>query len=169
MDAEIQGREATASQEIGAHTMIEQTLIILKPDAVLRGCMGNVLSRFEQKGYRFVAMKMIHITKDIATEHYAEHMDKPFFGSLIEYIGMSPVLVAVVEGEDAIAVTRKLAGATNPLKSEPGTIRGDYGYVKGDNIYNTLHASDSQESAAREIALYFTPDEVFSYNEDKRL
>ncbi len=149
--------------------MPEQTLIILKPDAVLRGKMGEVMTRFEQKGYRFVAAKLLRITPEIANMHYEEHIGKPFFNSLVDYIGMSPVLVAVVEGEDAIATTRRLAGATNPLKSEPGTIRGDFGYIKGDNIYNTIHASDSPESAAREIALYFTPEELFAYDESRQL
>ncbi len=149
--------------------MPEQTLIILKPDAVLRGKMGEVMTRFEQKGYRFAAAKLLRITPEIANRHYEEHIGKPFFNSLVDYIGMSPVLVAVVEGEDAIATTRRLAGATNPLKSEPGTIRGDFGYIKGDNIYNTIHASDSPESAAREIALYFTPEELFAYDESRQL
>ena len=149
--------------------MPEQTLIILKPDAVLRGKMGEVMTRFEQKGYRFVAAKLLRITPEIANRHYEEHIGKPFFNSLVDYIGMSPVLVAVVEGEDAIATTRRLAGATNPLKSEPGTIRVDFGYIKGDNIYNTIHASDSPESAAREIALYFTPEELFAYDESRQL
>jgi nucleoside-diphosphate kinase len=149
--------------------MPEQTLIILKPDAVLRGKMGEVMTRFEQKGFRFVAAKLLRITPEIANKHYEEHIGKPFFNSLVDYIGMSPVLVAVVEGVDAIATTRRLAGATNPLKSEPGTIRGDFGYIKGDNIYNTIHASDSPESAAREIALYFSPDELFAYDESRQL
>lgn len=149
--------------------MTEQTLIILKPDAVLRGKMGEVMTRFEQKGFRFVAAKLLRITPEIANKHYEEHIGKPFFNSLVDYIGMSPVLVAVVEGEDAIATTRRLAGATNPLKSEPGTIRGDFGYIKGDNIYNTIHASDSPESAAREIALYFAPEELFAYDESRQL
>jgi nucleoside-diphosphate kinase len=116
-----------------------------------------------------VAAKLLRITPEIANKHYEEHIGKPFFNSLVDYIGMSPVLVAVVEGVDAIATTRRLAGATNPLKSEPGTIRGDFGYIKGDNIYNTIHASDSPESAAREIALYFSPDELFAYDESRQL
>ena len=148
---------------------VERTLIILKPDAVLRGTMGEVITRFERKGYRLVGAKLLRITPEIADKHYAEHIGKPFFGSLVAFIGMSPVLVAVIEGEDAIAVTRKLAGATNPLKAEPGTIRGDFGFTKGSDIYNTIHASDSLESAAREIALYFSPEELCSYDEEAHL
>ena len=148
---------------------VQKTLIILKPDAVLRSSMGDIITRFEQKGYRFAGMKMVQITREVAEKHYAEHIGKPFFESLISYITMCPVVVAVVEGEEAIATTRKLAGATNPMKAEPGTIRGDLGFVKGDNIYNSIHASDSPESAAREIALYFTDDELCAYDESRQL
>jgi nucleoside-diphosphate kinase len=149
--------------------MIERTLIILKPDAVLRGRMGDVISRFEQKGYRFVAMKLIQFDESWAERHYAEHVGKPFFESLVNYICMSPVLVGVVEGEDAITVTRTLAGATHPLKSEPGTIRGDLGFIKGDNMYNTIHASDSPESAQREIGLFFSKEELLDYDDTATL
>ncbi|RZN48497.1 nucleoside-diphosphate kinase [archaeon] len=149
--------------------MIERTLIILKPDAVLRGRMGDVISRFEQKGYRFVAMKLIQFDRALAERHYAEHVGKSFFDSLVDYICMSPVLVGVVEGEDAITVTRKLAGATHPLKSEPGTIRGDLGFIKGDNMYNTIHASDSPESAKREMGLFFSDEELLDYDDAKTL
>jgi nucleoside-diphosphate kinase len=149
--------------------MIERTLIILKPDAVLRGRMGDVISRFEQKGYRFAAMKLIQFDRALAERHYAEHVGKSFFDSLVDYICMSPVLVGVVEGEDAITVTRKLAGATHPLKSEPGTIRGDLGFIKGDNMYNTIHASDSPESAKREIGLFFSDKELLDYDDAKTL
>jgi len=148
---------------------VERTLIILKPDAVLRGHIGDVLNRFEQKSYRLVGMKLIQFTREVAEKHYAEHIGKPFFESLISYICMSPVVVAVVEGEDAITVTRKLAGATHPLKSEPGTIRGDYGFVKNDNMYNAIHASDSPESAEREINIYFKPGELYDYDDSKHL
>lgn len=149
--------------------MIERTLIILKPDAVLRARMGDVISRFEQKGYRFAAMKLIQFDRALAERHYAEHVGKSFFDSLVDYICMSPVLVGVVEGEDAITVTRKLAGATHPLKSEPGTIRGDLGFIKGDNMYNTIHASDSPESAKREIGLFFSDEELLDYDDAKTL
>ncbi|MHC1605556.1 MAG: nucleoside-diphosphate kinase [Candidatus Methanofastidiosia archaeon] len=149
--------------------MIERTLIIFKPDAVLRGNMGNILSRFEKKGYRFVGLKLIQFTKELAIEHYKEHLGKHFFDSLVDYICLSPVLVGIVEGEDAISVTRKLAGATNPLQAEPGTIRGDLGYVKCSNIYNAIHASDSPESAEREINLFFKPSEIHFYDESKCL
>lgn len=148
---------------------VERTLIILKPDAVIRGHMGDIIQRFEQKSYRFVGMKLIQFTKEIAEKHYREHIGKPFFESLISYISMSPVLIAVVEGEDAISVTRKMAGATHPLKSEPGSIRGDFGFVKNDNMYNAIHASDSQESAEREIGIYFGPEELYSYDDKKVL
>jgi len=148
---------------------VERTLIILKPDAVVRGHMAEIIKRFEQKSYRFVGMKMIQFTREVAEKHYAEHVGKSFFDSLVSYISMCPVVVAVVEGEEAISVTRKMAGATHPLKSEPGTIRGDLGFVKNDNMYNAIHASDSPESAEREIGIYFSPDEIYTYDDSKRL
>jgi len=148
---------------------VERTLIILKPDAVLRGHVGDIIKRFEEKSYRLVGMKVMQFTRELAERHYGEHVGKPFFDSLISYICLCPVVVAVIEGEEAVTVTRKMAGATHPLKSEPGTIRGDYGYVKDGNMYNAIHASDSPESAEREIGIFFEPGELYDYDDSKHL
>ncbi|PKP54335.1 MAG: nucleoside-diphosphate kinase [Candidatus Altiarchaeales archaeon HGW-Altiarchaeales-3] len=129
-----------------------QTLIIIKPDAVQRGLAGKILSRFEYKGIKINALKMMQIPKALAEEHYCEHKGKPFYDSLVNYIISSPVIVGVLEGENIVPVVRKMCGATNPQESETGTIRGDFGMQTGRNI---IHASDSDESAKREIALFF--------------
>jgi len=142
---------------------IERTLVILKPDAVVRGLVGEVISRFEKRGLKIVGMKMIWIDRELAEKHYAEHRGKPFFEGLIDYITKAPSVVMVVEGRYAISVVRKMAGATDPKDAEPGSIRGDYGLDIGDSIYNIVHASDSPESAKREIELYFKPEELFEY------
>lgn len=133
--------------------MIEQTLILIKPDGVARGLIGEVLSRIERKGLRVVAMKMLIPTAEVAQEHYAEHADKPFFGELIDFITSGPVVAAVLEGNSAIAAFRQLAGGTDPVASAmPGSIRGDFGLVVSENI---VHGSDSAESAHREIGVWF--------------
>ncbi|ASI98654.1 nucleoside-diphosphate kinase [Thermococcus celer] len=146
-----------------AEDRIERTLVILKPDAVVRGLMGEIISRFEKRGLKIVGMKMIWIDRELAERHYEEHRGKPFFEGLIDYITKAPSVVMVVEGRYAISVVRKMAGATDPKDAEPGSIRGDYGLDVGDAIYNVVHASDSPESAEREIALYFRPEELFEY------
>ena len=143
---------------------VERTLVIIKPDAVVRGLIGEIISRFEKRGLKIVGMKMIHIDRELAEIHYAEHKGKPFFNALIDYITKAPSIVMVVEGHHAISVVRKMAGATNPKDAEPGTIRGDFGFNIGDAIYNVVHASDSPESAEREINLYFKPEEIFEYS-----
>lgn len=143
---------------------IERTLVIIKPDAVVRGLMGEIISRFEKKGLKIVGMKMIWIDRELAEKHYEEHRGKPFFEALIDYITKAPSVVMVIEGRYAISVVRKMAGATNPKDAEPGTIRGDFGFNIGDAIYNVVHASDSPESAEREINLYFKPEEIFEYS-----
>ncbi len=138
-----------------AEDRIERTLVILKPDAVVRGgLMGEIISRFEKRGLKIVGMKMIWIDRELAERHYEEHRGKPFFEGLIDYITKAPPsVVMVVEGRYAISVVRKMAGATDPKDAEPGSIRGgDYGLDVGDAIYNVVHASDSPESAEREIA-----------------
>jgi nucleoside-diphosphate kinase len=137
----------------------ERTLILCKADAVVRGLVGEVLSRFEKRGYQISALKMLHVDEARAKQHYAEHDGKPFFAGLIEYITGSPIVAMVIEGSDAIEGCRSTIGATNPIKAGPGTIRGDYGQTIGRNL---VHGSDSPESAAREIAIWFEPGEIFS-------
>ena len=140
--------------------MIQKSFVMMKPDAVQRRLMGKVLSRFEDKGLKIVAVKLIQIDEDLAKTHYGEHAEKPFFPSLVEYITSSPSLAMVIEGEEAITTIRKLVGATNPLEADLGTIRGDYGMDTGRNI---IHASDSPASAEREIGLFFSEDEICDY------
>ena len=132
---------------------MDRTLVIVKPDGVERGLVGEVLSRLERKKLRLVAAELRVITRDTAETHYAEHAERPFFGSLCDFITRSPSLVMVVEGpKDTYAVVRLMMGATNPAEAAPGTIRGDYGIETTENL---VHGSDSHESAAREIALFF--------------
>jgi nucleoside-diphosphate kinase len=131
---------------------VESTLLIVKPDAVRRGLIGQILHRVEDKGLRIVDMRMIDIDRPLAEEHYAEHRDKPFFDELVEFIGSGPVVVARVDGEQAIAVLRALMGPTDPASAPPGTIRGDFGTVITENL---VHGSDSTEAAERELKLFF--------------
>ena len=140
--------------------MIQKSFVMMKPDAVQRRLMGKILSRFEDKGLKIVAVKLIQIDEDLAKTHYGEHAEKPFFPSLVEYITSSPSLAMVIEGEEAITTIRKLVGATNPLEADLGTIRGDFGMDTGRNI---IHASDAPESAEREISLFFNEDEICDY------
>ncbi len=139
---------------------LERTLVLLKPDCVQRKLMGRVLSRFEDKGFNIVAMKMLHVTPALAKEHYAEHVSKPFYPALESFITASPIVAMVVEGLEAIRVTRDILGATSGLKAAAGTIRGDFSSSRQMNL---VHASDGTEAAAREIALYFQPSEIHSY------
>ncbi|WP_280423052.1 nucleoside-diphosphate kinase [Nocardia carnea] len=133
--------------------MTEQTFILIKPDGVARGCVGEVLSRVERKGLKIAALELKQVSEELAGEHYAEHADKPFFGSLIEFITSGPVVAAVLEGPRAIAAFRQLAGGTDPVeKAAPGSIRGDLGLETQSNL---VHGSDSPESAKREISLWF--------------
>jgi len=140
---------------------MERTLIILKPDAVQRGLVGQIISRFETKGLKPVAMKMMHIDRGLAERHYAVHKGKPFYPGLIDYITRSPVVVFVLEGRNAIAISRKMMGATFGSNAEPGTIRGDFAV---SNTFNLIHGSDGAESAASEIKLYFRDDELLRYD-----
>jgi len=139
-----------------------RTLIIIKPDAVQRGLIGRILARFEEKGIKIVALKMIHIHKELAEKHYDEHKGKAFYENLIKYISSesSRAVVGVLEGHNIVPVVRKICGSTNPQESELGTLRGDFGMHTGRNI---IHASDSEESAKREIALFFTEEELHEY------
>ncbi|MDX1621090.1 MAG: nucleoside-diphosphate kinase [Nitriliruptorales bacterium] len=130
----------------------EQTLILVKPDGVERGLIGEVIRRIERKGYKISAMKLETITRATAEEHYAEHTDKPFFGELVEFITSGPLVAMRVEGEDAIKGMRQIMGATDPLEAAPGSIRGEFATVIGNNI---VHGSDSPESAARELKIFF--------------
>ncbi|MPQ97448.1 nucleoside-diphosphate kinase [Modestobacter sp. I12A-02628] len=130
----------------------ERSLVLVKPDGVARGLVGEVVSRLEAKGLRLVAAELRTLTAEVAETHYAEHQGKPFFAGLVEFITGGPLLALVVEGPRAIEAFRALAGATDPVKAAPGTIRGDLALEVGENI---VHGSDSPESAAREIALFF--------------
>ena len=134
--------------------MIQRTLVLVKPDGVRRKLVGEVVRRLEQKTLDIVALKMITIDRDLATAHYAEHVEKPFFGELLEFITSGPVVAMAVEGDEAITVVRQMMGATDPKKATQGTIRGDYGLITTENI---VHGSDSPESAERELKLFF-PD-----------
>jgi len=144
---------------------MEQTLIILKPDAIQRGIAGEIISRFEKKGLKIVAMKMAIISKEKAEYHYEEHKEKPFFKELVNFITSSPVILMVLEGEDAIKMARKLAGATKAIDAEPGTIRGDF-VIHTCPGQNVVHTSDSPESAKREISNFFDKKEIISYQRE---
>jgi len=132
--------------------MSERTLVLVKPDGVARGLVGEVLARIERKGFTFAAIELMNVSADVAKAHYAEHADKPFFGDLVAFITGGPLLAAVIEGPDAIVAWRTMMGATNPITAAPGTIRGDLATEMQNNV---THGSDSPESAAREIALFF--------------
>ena len=129
-----------------------QTLILVKPDAFQRALTGEVLARFERKGLRISALKKVTATEEIAHEHYAEHKEKPFFGELVDFITGGPLVAAVLEGPEAVKAARQLIGATNPVEAAPGSIRGDFAL---EVTFNMVHGSDSDESAAREIAIWF--------------
>jgi nucleoside-diphosphate kinase len=138
----------------------QQTLILLKPDAVQRRLCGRILSRIEDKGLKVTALKMLRITPELSREHYAEHVKKPFYPLLEEFITSGPVIAMIAEGPDAVQVVRDMMGKTNGRESAPGTIRGDYGLSRQVNL---IHGSDSPESAQREIGIYFRPEEILDY------
>ncbi len=142
---------------------MEKTYVMLKPDAVQRNLAGEIISRLEKRGLKLVAIKILKIDNELAGRHYAEHKGKPFFQSLVDFITSGPVIAMVWEGENAVQAARKMMGSTDPQKAEPGTIRGDYALFTGNNM---VHGSDSLESAAREIDLFFSPNEVISYKKD---
>ena len=139
---------------------MQRTLILLKPDCVQRGLVGQIISRFEDKGLSIVAMKMLRVTSELARQHYAEHVEKPFYPGLEEYITSSPIIAAVLEGPEVIRVVRDMVGATNGLQAAAGTIRGDYSRSRQMNL---VHASDGPEAATREMDLYFDPNELHEY------
>ena len=134
---------------------VEQTLVLVKPDAMARGLAGEILARFERRGLLVRAARLVHVDRDLAERHYAEHAEKPFFGELVEFITSGPTLALVLEGESAIPVVRTTMGSTNPADSAPGTIRGDLALAMPDNL---VHGSDAPESAQREIELWFPDD-----------
>lgn len=131
---------------------MEETLVLIKPDGVKRQICGEILTRYERKGLIIKAMKLLQTPKDLAEEHYAEHKDKPFFGELVDFITSGPVLAFVLAGKNAVTSVRTINGATNPVDATPGSIRGDYALTMDSNV---VHASDSVDSAAREIHLWF--------------
>jgi nucleoside-diphosphate kinase len=139
---------------------MERTLVIIKPDGVQRGLIGPILTRLERRGLRFAALKLMQITPELAARHYAVHKGKPFYEPLMEFITSGPVIVAVIEGNNAINIVRKTLGATNPAEAEPGTIRADFGLEIGRNL---VHGSDGPDTAAYEIPLFFTEEEILSY------
>jgi len=139
---------------------VERTFLAIKPDGVQRKLVGEIIQRFEAKGFTLVGLKLIAVQQELAEQHYAEHREKPFFQGLVEFITSGPVVAMVWEGKGVVAAARKIIGATNPLNSEPGTIRGDYGVDIGRNI---IHGSDAVETAEREIGLWFQPQELCSW------
>ena len=140
---------------------MERTFVMFKPDCLERGLLGRIFSRFEEKGLRLVALKMLRVTPALARQHYAEHVEKPFYSSLEEFITAAPVVATVFEGPEVIRVVRVMLGATSGLKAAAGTIRGDYSASRQMNL---VHASDSPESATREIAIYFKKEDLLDWD-----
>jgi nucleoside-diphosphate kinase len=138
----------------------ERTLVLIKPDAVQRLLTGRILARYDERGLKLVGLKLIHVERDLAERHYAIHREKPFFGSLVEFITSAPLVAAVLEGPNAIAVVRAMNGATRPNEAAPGTVRGDFAL---DTAQNLVHASDSADNAADEIGLWFRAAELLDY------
>ena len=140
---------------------METTLVLLKPDAVQRGLAGEIVSRLEKTGLKIKGMKLLHVSQELANQHYGEHVGKPFFDGLVSFITSGPIVAMALEGNGAVAIVRKTMGATNPADSLPGTVRGDYGIDIGRNL---VHGSDSVESAKRELALFFDDAELIDYS-----
>lgn len=140
---------------------MEKTFLMVKPDGVQRNLIGNIVNKFENKGFKLAGAKLMVISDDLAQTHYGEHKERPFFGELVDFITSGPVFAMVWEGEDVIKTARNMMGATNPQEAATGTIRGDYGVTVGKNI---IHGSDSTESAKREIELFFNENEVVGYD-----
>lgn len=138
---------------------MERTLILIKPDGVRRGLIGEIVRRIERKGLRIIALKMIRVTKELADRHYAEHVEKPFFPELRAFITSGPTVAMVVQGDEAVGLSRKLMGATKFTEAEAGTIRGDFAFSMTENL---VHGSDSPESSEREIGLFFSDDEILA-------
>ncbi|MDD3652691.1 MAG: nucleoside-diphosphate kinase [Desulfotomaculaceae bacterium] len=142
---------------------MERTYLMVKPDGVQRNLTGEIISRFEKKGFKIIGLKMFKITRELAEKHYGEHIGKPFFTSLVDYITSGPVVGIVVEGKNVVSAAREMMGATDPLKAAPGTIRSSYGIDIGRNV---IHGSDSVTSSAREIAIFFKEGELVEYSRD---
>ncbi|MCA0985786.1 nucleoside-diphosphate kinase [Guptibacillus algicola] len=140
---------------------MEKTFLMVKPDGVQRNLIGEIVSRFEKKGFNLVGAKLMTVSKDLAENHYGEHKERPFFGELVDFITSGPVFAMVWEGENVISTARTMMGATNPKDAAPGTIRGDFGVQVGMNV---IHGSDSPESAEREMSLFFNENEVNEYS-----
>lgn len=140
---------------------MERTFLMVKPDGVQRNLIGEIVSRFEKKGFQLVGAKLMQISPELAEKHYAEHKGKPFFGELVSFITSGPVFAMVWEGENVIATARKMMGATNPKDADTGTIRGDFALTVSKNV---IHGSDSPESAEREITLFFAEEELVFYS-----
>lgn len=136
---------------------VERTLVLVKPNGVSRGLVGEIIARFERRGLVLKGLKLVHAPRELAEEHYEEHREKAFFGDLVAFLTSGPIVAMAVEGESAVQVVRDMTGATDPVKAAPGTIRGDFALEIGENI---VHASDGVESGAREIALYFSSGEL---------
>jgi nucleoside-diphosphate kinase len=158
------GRIHAKRKQGGAlNVAVERTLVILKPDAVQRGLTGEIIGRLERRGLKIVGLDMRMIARDVAARHYAEHEGKPFYAGLIDYITSGPVVLMVLEGPNAVAVTRSTMGKTNPIEAAPGTIRGDLGLMTGRNL---IHGSDAPASAEREVALFFAGQDLPSWERD---
>jgi nucleoside-diphosphate kinase len=142
---------------------LQRTLLLVKPDGVQRQLVGRVLSRFEDRGLKLVGLKLVQVDRTLAEEHYAVHRDKPFFPGLVEFITSGPLVAAALEGPNAIAIVRAMNGATRPHEAAPGSIRGDLAVETAQNL---VHASDSPENAAAELALWFRPEELLSYERE---
>lgn len=140
---------------------MERTFLMVKPDGVQRNLIGEIVSRFEKKGFKLVGAKLMNVSTQLAEQHYAEHKERPFFGELVDFITSGPVFAMVWEGENVIATARQMMGSTNPKDAAPGTIRGDFGVTVGKNV---IHGSDSPESAVREISLFFKEEELLTYS-----
>jgi nucleoside-diphosphate kinase len=142
---------------------LQQTLVIVKPDGVQRGLVGKILARFEERGLKIVALKMVQVNRDLAEKHYAVHKGKFFYEGLVSYISASPVVALVLEGHEAISVVRAMVGSTRPWEAAAGTIRGDFALM---GLRNLIHASDAPETAKSEIALWFKPEELGAYTRE---
>lgn len=140
---------------------LQRTFVAIKPDGVQRGLSGEIISRFERKGLKFVGMKFMQVTRELAESHYGEHKGKPFFEGLVSFITSGPIVAMVLEGKDAVSIARNIIGATNPSTAAPGTIRGDLALEIGRNM---VHGSDSPESAKREIGIFFNENELSDWN-----
>ena len=143
--------------------MTERTLVLVKPDGVQRQLVGRVITRFEERGLKLVGLKLLQTSRELAETHYAAHRERPFFTGLVDFITSAPLVAAALEGPNAIAIVRAMNGATRPHEAEPGSIRGDFAVETAQNL---VHASDSPESAAAELALWFKPEELLSYERE---